>query len=262
MADPRHAARRGPRLSPRPVRRRRRWDLRHAGRRRHLAALRRRHRQGPRRARAKAADGHGRGETQLHRHRARHFRSVELCKGYWPCRGGACPRAGSRASRAGRTGWSRAALCHGRMRRLVEGRLRAACMSPADHGDSWQSCMHGGLNVQTKRKDEWAQGDSPSTASSARPAMTRCGSTCYCAGTSYWPPNHSTVYRSDDGGKTWTAVLFSDPRFARQNLYNVEDDYVSRQWRQREQVRPTAWWSAAQSRRGDHVHQRLAAADR
>ncbi len=36
----------------------------------------------------------------------------------------------------------------------------------------------------------------------------------YSSGTSYWPPNHSTVYRSDDGGRTWSAVLFSDPRFA------------------------------------------------
>ncbi len=60
----------------------------------------------------------------------------------------------------------------------------------------------------------------------------------YCAGTSYWPPNHSTLYQSDDGGKTWRAAFFSDPRFAQRKLYNVEDDYVSRQWKQREQAPP------------------------
>ena len=33
-------------------------------------------------------------------------------------------------------------------------------------------------------------------------------------------------------------MFFSAPRFARLNLYNVEDDYVSRKWGQREQAPP------------------------
>ena len=168
------------------------------------------------------------------------FRSTQLGKDYAPCREG-LPK--------GRiTSFSGAAK--GPVQRLyatvecalVEGRLTGGVFVSTDDGDSWQSCMHGGLNVETRRTSEWAQGDIPQYGFLGTTGQDPLRVYVYCAGTSYSPPNHSTLYRSDDGGKSWRAVFFSDPRFARQNLYNVEDDYVSRQWRQREQSRPTAWW--------------------
>ena len=121
---------------------------------------------------------------------------------------------------------------------LVEGQLSGGVFVSEDAGTTWRSCLSGGLNCQTRHTDESAQGDIPQygfiTTTDRNPLRVYV----YCAGTSYWPPNHSTVYRSDDGGTTWTPVFFSDPRFARLNLYNVEDDYVSRKWGQREQSPP------------------------
>jgi photosystem II stability/assembly factor-like uncharacterized protein len=121
---------------------------------------------------------------------------------------------------------------------LVDGRLTGGVYRSEDAGTSWHSCLEGGLNVQTRRTDEWANGDIPQYRFIGTTDKDPLRVYVHCAGTSYWPPNHSTVYRSDDGGRTWTAVLFSDPRFARRKLYNVEDDYVSRRWGQREQNPP------------------------
>src|SRR5581483_4659895 len=103
---------------------------------------------------------------------------------------------------------------------LVEGRLTGGVYVSDDAGDSWRSCMAAGLNVQTRRADRYAQGDLPQYHFIATTDKDPQRVYVYCAGTSYWPPNHSTLYRSDDGGATWRAVLFSDPRFARQTRYN------------------------------------------
>jgi photosystem II stability/assembly factor-like uncharacterized protein len=121
---------------------------------------------------------------------------------------------------------------------LVAGQLSGGVFASEDAGLTWRSCFSGGLNTQTRRTDQWAQGDIPQYRFIATTDENPLRVYVYCAGTSYWPPNHSTVYRSDDGGTTWTPVFFSDPRFARLKLYNVEDDYVSRKWGQREQAPP------------------------
>ena len=42
--------------------------------------------------------------------------------------------------------------------------------------------------------------------------------------TGFHPPHHETVYRSDDGGKTWRDVYFMDPRFKH---YNIAPNYVT-----------------------------------
>ena len=121
---------------------------------------------------------------------------------------------------------------------LVQGQLTGGVFCSNDAGAAWRSCMERGLNVQTKRTSPYALGDLPQYRFIATTDKNPLRVYVYCGGTSYWPPNHSTVYRSDDGGMTWTAVLFSDPRFAQKNLYNVTDDYVSRKWGQREQGPP------------------------
>ena len=42
--------------------------------------------------------------------------------------------------------------------------------------------------------------------------------------TGFHPPYHETVYRSDDGGDTWRATFYQDPRFTQ---YNVAPTYVT-----------------------------------
>jgi photosystem II stability/assembly factor-like uncharacterized protein len=121
---------------------------------------------------------------------------------------------------------------------LADGKLAGGVYTSKDDGATWQSCMGGGLNVETHRSSPWAQGDIPQYRFIATTDKDPLRVYVYCTGTSYWPPNHSTVYRSDDGGRTWRAVLFSDPRFAQKKLYNVADDYVTQQWKMREQAPP------------------------
>ena len=44
---------------------------------------------------------------------------------------------------------------------MTEGRLAGGVFTSEDAGDTWRSCMQGGLNLQTRRKDQWAHGDIP-----------------------------------------------------------------------------------------------------
>jgi photosystem II stability/assembly factor-like uncharacterized protein len=164
------------------------------------------------------------------------FRSSDLCQGYKRC-GEGLPTGPVTGFSAGLKGdilrLYATVQCS-----MVDGKLAGGVFVSTDGGDSWQSCMAGGLNVQTKRTDRWAHGDISQYRFIATTDEDPNRVYVYSSGTSYWPPNHSTVYRSDDGGRTWSAVLFSDPRFATRKLYNVEDDYVTRQWGQREQAQP------------------------
>jgi len=119
--------------------------------------------------------------------------------------------------------------------KLVDGKLAGGVYTSADDGRSWQRCMNPDLNVQTKRASEWAHGDLPQyphvVTGNARPQRAYV----FCTGTSYSPPNHCTIYRTDDGGARWTAVLFSDPRFKE---YNCDDDWLSKGVGQRWQEVP------------------------
>jgi photosystem II stability/assembly factor-like uncharacterized protein len=164
------------------------------------------------------------------------FRSTDLTKGYAPCRTGLPP--GAVTSFSGGSKGQAQRLYTTVECSLSDGRLQGGVYASEDGGTTWHSCMQGGLNVQTRRTDRYAQGDIPQYRFIATTDRDPLRVYVYCTSTSYWPPNHSTVYRSDDGGKTWAAVLFSDPRFAQRKLYNVADDYASLQWGQREQSPP------------------------
>jgi len=101
---------------------------------------------------------------------------------------------------------------------LADGRLDGGVYVSRDRADSWQRCMNPRLNVETRRTSEWAGGDLPAyaflTANDANPRRAYV----YCAGTSYFPPNHSTHYRTDDAGQSWADVFFVDPRFKECNV--------------------------------------------
>jgi photosystem II stability/assembly factor-like uncharacterized protein len=93
-----------------------------------------------------------------------------------------------------------------------------------DRGETWRSAIGQGLNTETKKADEWAYGPISQyeqiLTTDAKPL------TVYVCNTStgFHPPHSDTVYRSDDGGKTWRATYFLDPRF---KDYNVGPDYVT-----------------------------------
>jgi photosystem II stability/assembly factor-like uncharacterized protein len=82
--------------------------------------------------------------------------------------------------------------------------------------------MGTGLNMETQQADQWAYGPISQyhqvLAADTRPL------TAYALNTStgFNPPHSDTVYRTDDGGKTWRATYFQDPRFKQ---YNVTPDW-------------------------------------
>ena len=92
-----------------------------------------------------------------------------------------------------------------------------------DRGETWQSAMGQGLNTETRKADEWAYG--PISQYEEILTTDTKPLTVYVCNTStgFHPPHSDTVYRSDDGGRTWRATYFMDPRF---KDYNVGPDYV------------------------------------
>ncbi len=106
----------------------------------------------------------------------------------------------------------------------VAGRFAGGVYVSDDRGDSWQSAMGPGINTETKQADQWAYGPIAQyhqlLATDADPLLVYAMNTS----TGFHPPHHETVYRSDDGGKSWRDVYFMDPRFER---YNITPNYIS-----------------------------------
>ncbi len=106
---------------------------------------------------------------------------------------------------------------------LAGDRITGGIYSSTDRGESWQSAMGRGLNVETKPYDEWAMGP----IAQYRHLLTNNAQprTVYAFNTSTGvpPPHDATVYRSDDAGATWRATFQADPRYPGMN---VEPDYT------------------------------------
>ncbi|MHC4434163.1 MAG: WD40/YVTN/BNR-like repeat-containing protein, partial [Planctomycetota bacterium] len=104
------------------------------------------------------------------------------------------------------------------------GTFKGGIYRSSDRGQSWQPAMGRGINTGTKRIDRWAYGE----VAQYRQVLTTDAKplTVYAMNTStgFHPPHHETVYRSDDGGRTWRDTFFMDPRFER---YNVAPNYVT-----------------------------------
>ena len=104
------------------------------------------------------------------------------------------------------------------------GTFKGGVYSSRDRGQTWQCAMGQGLNTETRKADEWAYGSLSQyhqvLTTDARPLTVYAMNTS----TGFHPPHGDTVYRSDDGGVTWRATYFQDPRFQR---YNVAPDYVT-----------------------------------
>ncbi|MBN2506292.1 MAG: hypothetical protein JXQ71_06325 [Verrucomicrobia bacterium] len=108
--------------------------------------------------------------------------------------------------------------------RAENGAFKGGIYRSRDRGESWQWAMGAGLNLETKTADRWSHGPVAQyehlLTTDARPE------TVYALNTStgFHPPHSDTVYRSADGGDTWRATYFQDPRF---KDYNVAPDYVT-----------------------------------
>jgi hypothetical protein len=92
-----------------------------------------------------------------------------------------------------------------------------------DRGETWQPALGRGLNTETKKADQWGYGPIAQyhqlLATDAKPLTVYAMNTS----TGFHPPHHETVNRSDDGGETWRATYFQDPRFPQ---CNIAPDYV------------------------------------
>lgn len=103
------------------------------------------------------------------------------------------------------------------------GALAGGLYRSLDHGDSWERVMGDGLNLETKKFDEWAQGPIVQyrhvLTSDARPATVYA----FNSSTGIPPPHHATCFRSDDAGKSWQPTFQADPRYP---ACNVERDYT------------------------------------
>jgi photosystem II stability/assembly factor-like uncharacterized protein len=101
---------------------------------------------------------------------------------------------------------------------LDEGKLAGGVYASKDAGESWQRCMNPNINVQTKRTSEYAAADLPKyqflVANDVDPNVAYV----HCAGTSFFPPNHNTIYKTVDAGHSWTETFFVDPRFKEHNV--------------------------------------------
>jgi len=108
--------------------------------------------------------------------------------------------------------------------KVVGGKLAGGVYVSTDVGRSWRRCMNAKLNVQTRHSSQWANGDIPVYRFVGTTDKDPARAYVHSSGTSYFPPDHSTIYRTDDSGASWRAVLFSDPRFRQ---YNCADDYLT-----------------------------------
>lgn len=100
---------------------------------------------------------------------------------------------------------------------LEEGKLAGGMYVSQDGATSWQRAMNPKINVQTKRASEWAAGDLPQYRFLVANDVDPRTAYIHCAGTSFFPPNHNTIYKTTDGGASWSDTFFVDPRFKEHN---------------------------------------------
>ncbi len=134
--------------------------------------------------------------------------------------------------------------------KLENGALQGGVYRSRDRGESWQSAMGRGINLDTTKADQYSYGPVAQykqvLATDARP-LTVCVTN---TSTGFHPPHHETLYRSDDGGATWRATFFQDPRFKE---YNVAPNYTTASTGQSYKGGDTPFGAATSNRDPDRV---------
>ena len=108
----------------------------------------------------------------------------------------------------------------------VNGKYDGGVYRSADLGESWQSAMGEGIHNRLGRVDEYGAGDIPEYIHIAMPQNQTDIVYVSNKGTGYYPPNHNTLYKTTDSGKTWQFCFNGDPRFKEKNIelqwYSIE----------------------------------------
>ncbi|KPL01530.1 MAG: hypothetical protein AMK75_04395 [Planctomycetes bacterium SM23_65] len=104
-----------------------------------------------------------------------------------------------------------------------DGKLAGGVYRSSDAGEHWVTAMTEGINRDTKSWGDYAQGKVAqySFVCAADP-KPRTVYVMMNRNTGFYPPHHTTVFRSDDAGDHWRATLYMDPRF---KDYNVEPNW-------------------------------------
>ncbi|MFH1023655.1 MAG: hypothetical protein V1809_09730 [Planctomycetota bacterium] len=102
--------------------------------------------------------------------------------------------------------------------REQDGKFAGGVFRSTDGGEIWESAMGEGINKDVRAADPWAMGGIAEyrwvLATDAKPLTVYALNT----NTGVKPPHHATVYRSDDGGRTWRATFTPDQRFGGLNV--------------------------------------------
>jgi photosystem II stability/assembly factor-like uncharacterized protein len=108
--------------------------------------------------------------------------------------------------------------------KVADGQFAGGVFRSTDRGESWQSAMGRGINVDTAAADQWAHGPIAQylwvLTANVNPDIVYALNT----NTGVYPPHHTAAFRSDDAGATWRATFFPDPRF---QVCNAEPDFMT-----------------------------------
>ncbi|MBN1808112.1 MAG: hypothetical protein JW909_03525 [Planctomycetes bacterium] len=108
----------------------------------------------------------------------------------------------------------------------VDGAYDGGVYKSSDRGEQWVSAMGEGINQDLKAHDQWSQAQIATytqvLTTNVKPKTVYANN----LNTGFWPPHHTTCFRSDDAGGTWRATLYYDPRF-KADQYNVSPNYHS-----------------------------------
>jgi len=107
--------------------------------------------------------------------------------------------------------------------RVAGGKLTGGVYVSTDGAGTWKRAMNPKINVQTTGTSQWRPKIPRYTHIVANDADPRRAYAA-CDGTSYFPPNHATIYRTDDAGASWTETFFVDPRFKE---FNADHDWMT-----------------------------------
>ena len=102
--------------------------------------------------------------------------------------------------------------------KVENGSFRGGVYRSRDRGETWESAMGQGLNTETAQADQWAYGPVSQYQQLLATDVEPLTVYVFNTSTGFAPPHGDTVYRSDDGGETWRATYFQDPRFRECNV--------------------------------------------
>jgi photosystem II stability/assembly factor-like uncharacterized protein len=108
--------------------------------------------------------------------------------------------------------------------KLESGKLVGGVFCSLDRGESWQSAMGPGINLDSRAADEWAMGPIAQYLWVLTTDKDPDRVYAFNTNTGVYPPHHTAAFRSDDAGKSWRATFYPDPRFKE---CNTEPDFMT-----------------------------------